>query len=268
MRLAHPADADAIAGITAAAFEPAWATAARRERTPLLSPLASLLLAAARARVRTQVLEWASARADARAALRAEAAARYGPLNPPPAPHARRALARAASNRRTAVLVAEVRSEEEEDDEWRLVAALALLRRSAGAALPPPFPSTAPRVAYIASVATDPSFRRRGAARALLARARARAAAWGDEAIFLHAPRTPGAATALYEATGFGDAAGVAPWGAGLRVVGVEARRGGGGGARVLGGEAPPPPPPPLAAGERAEGGAYVWRVGEEEEEG
>ena len=186
IRLARASDAPAVAAVTAAAFEPAWAAAARASGSgPVAAAAAVKLQRVTEARVQAQVIEWAEARAEARATARASAAAPSPSVfaTPRELRATARATAKADETRRTALLLAE------DTTTGRIVAALALLRRAAGAALPPPFPSAAPRVAYIASVATDPSHRRRGAARALLTRAAARASAWGDDTVWLHAPR-------------------------------------------------------------------------------
>lgn len=271
VRLARACDAPAVAAVTAAAFEPAWATAARASGGGPVAAAAIKLQRVTEARVQSQVIEWAETRAAARATARAAAVA------PPPSVFATprelraaaRATAKADETRRTALLLAE------DVTTGRVVAALALLRRAAGAALPPPFPSAAPRVAYIASVATDPDHRRRGAARALLIRAASRAAAWGDESVWLHAPRgssgRAAGANALYGGAGFVEPdgmPGVAPWAAaaGLRVARLEPRRRVCRVASQLAQPLPPPPPPPaLSRGARSADGAYVWRVGEED---
>jgi GNAT superfamily N-acetyltransferase len=210
-----------------------------------------------------RVRAWAAAKTGARVAA---------PSSQPPAFfHSRRsarrsarAAALAARTRRTAVLVAE--EGVDGSTGGRVVGAAALLRVRAGAALPPPFPTAAPVVAYLADLAVDPSARGRGAASALLARAARRACLWGDPALWLHAPGGAGEGS---DAHGGGT----------LYVrAGFEPPHGGGGGAgahprrRVLLVRQLAPPPPgrgtkrrPVDGGSgQAAGGVYVWGDGEE----
>jgi ribosomal protein S18 acetylase RimI-like enzyme len=81
------------------------------------------------------------------------------------------------------------------------------------AALPAPFPSSKPQRLYLSNMSVAPSARRRGVARALLAAAEATAAAWGQEALWLHVDAPNEGARALYDATGFKPAPeGQDPW--------------------------------------------------------
>jgi ribosomal protein S18 acetylase RimI-like enzyme len=77
----------------------------------------------------------------------------------------------------------------------------ALLRHMRAAGLVSPTPP--PRMLYVDALAVDPSFRRRGIARALLADAERDAAHAGLEGVALDTGLQNAAARALYEATGF-----------------------------------------------------------------
>ena len=214
-----------------------------------------------------RVRSWAAAKTGARVDT---------PSSQPPAFfHSRRsarrsarAAALAARTRRTAVLVAEEGADGSTGG--RVVGAAALLRVRAGAALPPPFPTAAPVVAYLADLAVDPSARGQGVASALLARAARRACLWGDPALWLHAPGGAGEGSdarggTLYARAGFEPPHG-GGGGDGGGGAGAHSRR------RVL--LVRQLAPPPLGRGTKrrpvdggsgqAAGGVYVWGDGEE----
>ena len=73
----------------------------------------------------------------------------------------------------------------------------------AQAALPAPFPSLAPWVLYISSLAVDPKHRRKGVGNRLLDRCEVIARRWGHKSIYLHCSGSNSAAISLYLSRGF-----------------------------------------------------------------
>lgn len=195
------------------------------------------------------------AAAPARAA--AAEAARLAASPPPPGapPHdarrhaaaARDAAAEAARLRRrrcAAVLVARPSGAAAGGP----LAGYALLSvRQPEAALPPPFPSGRPHRLHLDALAVSPEHRRRGLARALLARCERIGSAWGWRSLWLEVDAANAGACALYEAAGYAPSL-VRGWPWRRRVLI----------SKVLPRRAPAPPAPPPEPTGRASG-AYLW---------
>ena len=193
------------------------------------------------------------------AAAAAGAAERGEPPPPPPRPGAwaetleqRQQVVRWRRQRQFALLLAE------DAASGALLGTAALTLATPEAALPPPFPSSKPRRAYLSNMAVVPAARRRGVASALVAACERVAAAWRKPSLWLHCDRRNTAAAALYAALGFEEV---------RREPALPPLQ-----QRSLLRKRLPPRPPPLltaAAAECGVGGArngsgvFVWRVSE-----
>lgn len=175
-----------------------------------------------------------------------------------------------------------------------IVGVAALLRSRPEALLPPPAPTRAPLVPYLGNLAVAPAARGRGVARRLLSAAERAAAAFGDSELWLRGRNRSGSSDGE-------DSSGNLYFAAGYRRVEqeqegesaeAEEREERGEAAasrdeRVLLRKRLSPPPPrrrgaaneelriqrkgkqqELAGGGTGEGGAYLWRVVEVEDEG
>lgn len=73
----------------------------------------------------------------------------------------------------------------------------------AAAALPAPFPSLAPWVPYVSSLAVSPDQRRKGVAKRLIDQCERIARLWGQQSIYLHVSGSNTSAISLYLKSGF-----------------------------------------------------------------
>lgn len=116
---------------------------------------------------------------------------------PPPSPSELKQLKRWRRARTFTCLLAE------SQPEGNIVGSINLSMFQAQAALPAPFPSLAPWVLYISSLAVSPDHRRKGVGKQLLNECQVIASRWGHESIYLHCSGSNSGAISLYLSQGY-----------------------------------------------------------------
>jgi ribosomal protein S18 acetylase RimI-like enzyme len=129
-----------------------------------------------------------------------------------------RTMKAALSQDRSLARVASSPSESKQVERWRrartftcllaedneaVVASINLSMFQAQASLPAPFPSLAPWVLYISSLAVSPDQRRKGIGKRLLDQCEVIASRWGHGSIYLHCSGSNSGAIALYLSQGY-----------------------------------------------------------------